>query len=111
MVPRSGIEPPTLRSSGACSTTELPRHISHKRKDSSMVLILKNLSNFSPSLIFFYRAQMPKKGDYSYLNNTPIAMSSGSNPSILAYPYPWEPEDNSLLHATNTTKGDLKFFY
>lgn len=26
MVPRSGIEPPTLRSSGACSTTELPRH-------------------------------------------------------------------------------------
>ncbi len=25
MVPGSGIEPPTLRSSGACSTTELPR--------------------------------------------------------------------------------------
>ena len=35
MVPGEGIEPSTLRSSGACSTTELPRHELENSKECS----------------------------------------------------------------------------
>jgi hypothetical protein len=45
MVPREGIEPSTLRSSGACSTTELPRHIYKECKRSSYGTDASNFVN------------------------------------------------------------------
>lgn len=39
-MPRSGIEPPTLRSSGACSTTELPRQVKEKSVSITVLIFL-----------------------------------------------------------------------
>jgi len=61
MVPRDGIEPSTLRSSGACSTTELPGQIFlrnfFKELLYNSMLIIRNLNlivnNNQISFLFF----------------------------------------------------------